>query len=92
MTDEEYQNVKKFYQTMKLENLELNKIYRFQDTIILCEKYLSNVVLIYKIFLNLIQESAIPHVLSVVLFIGAKVNVVLLYQQILNMSESLKRH
>ena len=37
MTDEEYQNVKKFYQTMKLENLELNKIYRFQDTIILCE-------------------------------------------------------
>ena len=37
MTDEEYQNVKKFYQTMKLENLELNKIYSFQDTIILCE-------------------------------------------------------
>ena len=34
MTDEEYQ---KFYQTMKLENLELNKIYSFQDTIILCE-------------------------------------------------------
>ena len=37
MTDEEYQNVKKFYQAMKLENLELNKIYNFQDTIILCE-------------------------------------------------------
>ena len=38
MTDEEYENVKKFCQTMKLENLgELNKIYNFQDTIILCE-------------------------------------------------------
>ena len=38
MTDEVYGNVKKFYQTMKLENLgELNKIYNFQETIILCE-------------------------------------------------------
>ena len=38
MTPEEYQNIKKFYQTMKLKNLgELNKIYNFQDTIILCE-------------------------------------------------------
>ena len=38
MTPEEYENIKKFYQTMKLKNLgELNKIYNFQDTIILCE-------------------------------------------------------
>ena len=38
LTDEEYENVKKFYQTMKLEYLgELNKIYNFQDTIVLCE-------------------------------------------------------
>ena len=38
LTDEEYENVRKFYQTMKLENLrELNKIHNFQDTIILCE-------------------------------------------------------
>ena len=38
LTDEEYENVKKFYQTLKLENLaELNKIYNFQDTIVLCE-------------------------------------------------------
>ena len=37
MTDEEYINVKKFYQTTKLKNLgELNTIYNFQDTIILC--------------------------------------------------------
>ena len=38
MTLEEYENVKKFYLKMKLKNLgELNKIYNFQDTIILCE-------------------------------------------------------
>ena len=40
LTDEEYENVKKFYQTMKLENLgELNKICNFQGTIILCEMF-----------------------------------------------------
>ena len=38
MTNEEYESVKKFYQTMKLENLgQLNKIYNFQDNIILCK-------------------------------------------------------
>ena len=38
MTLEEYENVKKFYLTMKLKNLgELNQIYNFQDTINLCE-------------------------------------------------------
>ena len=38
MTDEEYENVKRSYQTMILQDHgELNKIYNFQDTIILCE-------------------------------------------------------
>ena len=38
MTREEYDNVKKFYQTLKLKDLdELNKIYNFQNTVILCE-------------------------------------------------------
>ena len=38
MTTEEYKNVIKFYQEMKLKDLgELNKIYNFQDTIILFE-------------------------------------------------------
>ena len=38
MTNEEYENVKKFYQTMKLKDFgELNKTSNFQDTIILCE-------------------------------------------------------
>ena len=92
MTDEKYENVKKFYQTMKLENLgELNKIYNFQDTMI-CVKYLSNVLFIYKIFLNLILESVILQVLLAVVFIKTKANAVLPYLQTLNMSEFLKRH
>ena len=38
MTREEYDNVKRFYQTLKLKDLgELNKIYNFQDTVILSE-------------------------------------------------------
>ena len=38
MTLEEYENVKRFYLTMKLKNLgELNKIFNFQETVILCE-------------------------------------------------------
>ena len=38
LSDEEYENVKKFYKTMKSKNFGgLNKIYSFQDTIILCE-------------------------------------------------------
>ena len=38
ISDEEYQNVKKFYKLLKMSNLgELNKIYNFQGTIMLCE-------------------------------------------------------
>ena len=38
ITNEDYNFVKKMYQAMKVENLgELNKLYNFQDTIILCE-------------------------------------------------------
>ena len=36
LSEEEYEQVKKFYKTLKLKDLgELNKIYNFQDTIIL---------------------------------------------------------
>ena len=35
---EDHDAVKKLYQTMKLENIgEVNKLYNFQDTVILCE-------------------------------------------------------
>ena len=38
LSDKDYENVKKFYVTLKLSNLgETNQIYNFQDTIILCE-------------------------------------------------------
>ena len=38
ISDKEYENVKKFYLLTKMKDLgELNKIYYFQDTIILCE-------------------------------------------------------
>ena len=38
ISDEEYENVKKLYTTLKLQNLgELNHVCNFQDTIILCE-------------------------------------------------------
>ena len=38
ISDEEYQNVKKFYKLLKMSNLgELNKIYNFEGTIMLCE-------------------------------------------------------
>ena len=38
ISKEDYESVKRLYWTLKLENLgELNKLYNFQDTIILCE-------------------------------------------------------
>ena len=38
LSEEEYEQVKKFYKTLKQKDLgELKKIYNFQDTIILCE-------------------------------------------------------
>ena len=40
MTRKEYDSVNKFHQTLKLKDLgELNKIYNFQDTVILCELF-----------------------------------------------------
>ena len=38
LSTEDYENVKNFYTVLKTSNLgELNKVYNFQDTIILCE-------------------------------------------------------
>ena len=51
MTTEEYKNVIKFYQAMKLKDLgELNKIYNFQDTIILFEIFEQRSELLQKLF------------------------------------------
>ena len=51
MSDEEYENLKKFYKTMKFENLgEPNKIYNFQDTIIHCVIFEQRSVHLQKLF------------------------------------------
>ena len=48
---EDYENVKKFYTTLKLSNLgELNQIYNFQDTIRLCEIFQQRSCLFQKMF------------------------------------------
>lgn len=40
ISEEDYVNVKNFYTILKMSNLgELNKIYNFQDTIILAEMF-----------------------------------------------------
>ena len=51
MFKEEYENVKKFYNLLKLSNLgKLNQIYNFQDTIILCEIFEQRADLFKEIF------------------------------------------
>lgn len=91
ISKEDYDSVKKFYQTMKLKNLgELNILYNFHDTIILCE-YLKTVLLSYKNFLNTTQESVIPQVLLVFVSLETKASVWLLFQQKLNMLGFLKK-
>lgn len=51
MAYNEYENVKKSYQTMELKDLgELNKIYNFQDTIVLCEIFEQQSEHIQKLF------------------------------------------
>ena len=51
LAKKDYDAVKKFYQTMKLKNLgELNKLYNFQDTIILCETLENRSLQLQKLF------------------------------------------
>ena len=48
---EEYENVKNFFNILKLETLgDLNRIYNFQDTAILCEIFESRSTLLQKLF------------------------------------------
>ena len=50
-SEEEYENVKKLYKLMKMSNLgELNKIYNFQEIIILCELFEQRSDLLKKMF------------------------------------------
>ena len=75
ITTEGYNSVKTLYQTIKLENLRgLNKLYNFQDTIILCKTF-ENRSHNYKDYLNTTLKNIILQVLLVVVFIETKVNV-----------------
>ena len=51
ISTKDYEDVKKFYTLLKLSNLgELNKLYNFQDTIILCEIFAQRSDLLKQIF------------------------------------------
>ena len=51
ISKEEYENVKKFCKILKLKTLgDLNRIYDFQDTVILCEIFLDISSLLQKLF------------------------------------------
>ena len=91
LSEEEYENVKKFYTTLRLKNLgELNQIYNFQDTIISCETFERRSAKFQEIF-KFNPKNAIAQVHFLVVFIETKVSVVLLFLQTLDMSGSLKK-
>ena len=51
ISDEEYENVKKNFKFLRLETLgDMNRIYNFQDTLILCEIFEQRSVLLEKLF------------------------------------------
>lgn len=51
ISDEEYENVKKNFKLLRLETLgDMNRIYNFQDTLILCEIFEQRSVLLEKLF------------------------------------------
>ena len=51
ISDEEYQNVKKFFMLLRLKTLgDMNRIYNFQDTLILCKIFEQKASLLEKLF------------------------------------------
>ena len=51
ISEEEYENVKKFFMILRLKSLgDLNRIYNFQDTAILCEIFEQRSTLLQKLF------------------------------------------
>ena len=91
LSEEEYENLKKFYKTLKLNNLgELNQICNFQDTIILCEIFERRSTKFQEMF-KFNPKNAIVLVALAAVLIGTKVSVVLFFLQMLNMSQYLKK-
>ena len=59
ISTKDYEDVKKFYTLLKLSNLgELNKLYNFQDTMILCEIFEQRSDLLKRIFKYNLRKSA----------------------------------
>ena len=83
ISEEEYENVKKFFCLLRLKTLgDLNRIYNFQDTAILCEIFEQRSSLLQKLFkYKNMPKNAIVQVLFWVVYKDLKANVALLYQQ-----------
>ena len=65
ISQEEHENVKKFWRIMNFENFgKVNKIYNFQDTKFLA-RYLSHAMITFKNYLNIIHVNVILQVFSV---------------------------
>ena len=72
MTEEEYNNIKKFYQILKLKNLEELTTFR---TPLFCVRCSNKDLIIYKSYLDLTQENVIARVHLVAAYTETKVNV-----------------
>ena len=75
MTDTEYENVKKFYQTMKLKDFDELNIYITSKTRQFFVKYLNSDLNNSKSFLNIILVNVILQVYLVVVLTETKANV-----------------
>ena len=87
ISKEEYENVKKFCKILKLKTLgDLNRIYDFQDTAILCEIFEERSSLLQKLF----KYNAIVQVLFQGVSKDFKASVQLHYQQMQKLLNFLK--
>ena len=88
ISDQEYSDVKNFFKLMRMKTLgEMNKIYNIQDTLILCEIFMS----CFKNYLNLTLESAIVQALFQDVCKEARANVTLCFLLTLNKLGFLKK-
>ena len=91
ISEEEYKNVKKIFTLLRVKTLgDMNRIYNFQDTLILCGIFEQRATLLEK-FLNLIRENATVQALFLEMSIETKANAKLSCQQMQKRYESLKK-
>ena len=91
ISETEYENVKKFFTLLRLKALgDMNRVYNFQGTLILCEISEQRASLLEKL-LNLIQENGTALACFLVMSIEIKANVTLPCQQMQKRSEFLRK-